>query len=434
MIRKTIKRIVSSKIFLLIVSIMASIGLWLYVVNVENTEIEQRITDIPVEFLGADDILADRQLLVSGGTEQTVSMTLRGRRNVVANLTRSDIRVTVDLTDIRTTGTVERVWNVSFPEGISDSDVYVLDKSPEYVTVQIDRMSSKEVEIRGVFDGNTVEGYKADPMEFSPETITVSGPEEIISQVEYAWVVVQRENLSKTVTAQVDYELRDAEGNTIESDEIVVDTEQVTVTIPVVMVKEVALTVELLEGGGATAQDAVIDCKPSSITLSGSAEILTALNQISLGRIDLASFERSTTMTFTIPIPNGVVNESGETEATVEVTLYGLESREIEVTATNFETINVTDGYVASPVQQSMVVTIRGPTAIIDQVGSHNIRVVVDASDMGDAVGMFTLEATVYVDGFSQVGAVGSYTVLMQLQREEDVAAQSTSIQGVGAR
>ena len=90
------------------------------------------------------------------------------------------------------------------------------------------------------------------------------------------------------------------------------------------------------------------------------------------------------------------------------------------MTAANFEFINVTEGYTATSVKQSMTVTIRGPKLVVDEVEAHHIRVVVDASDKGDAVGMFTLAAQVHVDGFRQAGAVGSYSVLVQLSKTAD--------------
>ena len=416
MARKTINKIASSRSFLVVISCLASVLLWLYVVNVENTDVETTISGIPVSYLGEADILADRQLIVKNKAEQTVSLTLYGKRSVISSLSRDNISVTVDLRDIKTTGTVDRVYDVSFSGGVKSSDVYTLAKSPAYISVSIDRMSSKRVEVRGESNITVADGYMAEPTEYNPDGITVSGPDEIISQIDCAWVVVERENLSKTVTSMMNYILVDENGNEVVSDEISVDTEQVEVTIPIVMYKDVVLTVDLIEGGGAKREDVVVDIKPDRISLSGDAQTLSAMNQISIGSIDLSSFETSDTQTFTIPISNDINNISGITEAEVTVTVKNLAVKRI--IASNIEFINVSEGYTATPVTQYLEVKVRGPQEIVDLINAYNIRIVGDLSDLGQAVGRYAVETKIYIDGYSEAGAVGDYKVVVSIEKD----------------
>ena len=60
MARKTINKLTSSKWFLITISCLISVFLWVYVNNVENVDIESTITGIPVTYIGEEDILADR--------------------------------------------------------------------------------------------------------------------------------------------------------------------------------------------------------------------------------------------------------------------------------------------------------------------------------------------------------------------------------------
>ena len=416
MARKTINKITSSRSFLVIISCLASVLLWLYVVNFENTDVETTISGLPVSYLGEADILADRQLIVKNKSGQTVSLTLYGKRNVISSLSRDNISVTVDLRDIKTTGTVDRVYDVSFSGGVKSSDVYILEKSPTYISVSIDKMSSKRVEVRGESNITVADGYMAEPTEYNPDGITVSGPDEIISQIDCAWVVVERENLSKTVTSTMNYKLVDENGKEVVSDEISVDTEQVEVTVPIVMYKDVVLTVDLIEGGGAKREDVVVDIKPDRISLSGDAQTLSAMNQISVGSIDLSSFETSDTQTFTIPISNDINNISGITEAEVTVTVKNLAVKRI--IASNIEFINVSDGYTATPVTQYLEVKVRGPQEIVDLINAYNIRIVGDLSDLGQAVGRYAVETKIYIDGYSEAGAVGDYKVVVSIEKD----------------
>lgn len=417
MTRKTINKITSSKTFLIIVSCVVSIGLWLYVVNVENTDIDIKFSGLAVQYIGQDDILADRQLIVKNDNSQSVSLTLYGKRSVLSSINKNDIIVSVDLTDVKSTGTVERIYNVSFAPGINASDIYILEKYPTYVTVEVDRMSSKTVEVKSDSDITVADGYMAEPLEFSPSEVVVSGPEELISKVSSALVKIERENLSKTVTNAADFVLIDSDGKQVRSDEITTNVDKINVTVPIVMCKEVVLTADIIEGGGAKKENAVVTISPATVTLSGPAEILSSLNQISLGTIDLSQFLSSASETFTIPISNDMNNLSGVTEATVSVSLKNLETK--RVISSNIEFINISEGYTATPVTQYLEVTIRGTEEIVKLIDSYNIRIVGDLSDLDQAVGRYAVPAKVYINGYSDVGVVGDYKVVVSLEEEE---------------
>jgi len=413
MARKTINNLISSKWFLITVSCLISIFLWVYVNNVENVDIESTITGIPVTYIGEEDILADRKLIVTDKDEQTVTLRLYGKRSDINQITKNDIQVTVDLTDIKNTGVVERVYDVALTNGVDINDIFV-DKNPTYVTINIDRMSTTKINLRGEINVTVAEGYMAEPAEYDREYLEISGPEEIISKVDHALVRVSRENLTKTVTNRVDYKLIDAEGNEVVSDEIEVDVEQVEVTIPVVMYKEVVLDVDILPGGGAKRSDAIVEIDPPTIALSGDAGILSALNKISIGSIDLSDFAVSTTQTFTVPVSNELNNLSGITEAEVKVSVKNLATKRLLVS--NIEFDNVSEGYTATSVTQYLEVMIRGPQEIIDLVNAYNVRIVADLADLGSAVGRYAVDAKIIVDGYSDAGGVGDYTVVVSLE------------------
>ena len=416
MARKTINKLTSNRWFLITISCLISIFLWVYVNNVENVDIESTITGIPVTYLGEEDILADRKLIVTDKADQTVTLRLYGKRSDINKIKKSDIQVTVDLTDVKNTGEIERVYDVALTNGVDINDIFV-DKNPTYVTINIDRMSTTKVDIRGEINVTVAEGYMAEPAEYDREYLEISGPEELISRVEYALVKINRENLNKTVTNRVDYKLMDADGNEVVSDEIEVDVEQVEVTIPVVMYKEVVLDVDIIPGGGAKSTDAVVEITPRTIALSGDAGILSALNKISIGSIDLSDFAVSTTQTFTVPVSNELNNLSGITEAEVKVSVKNLATKRLLVS--NIEFDNVSEGYTATSVTQYLEVMIRGPQEIIDLVNAYNVRIVADLADLGSAVGRYAVDAKIIVDGYSDAGGVGDYAVVVSLEGGE---------------
>lgn len=421
-----ISEITRSKTFYLIISILAAILLWFYVTSYENTTQELTLSGLEVAYEGGEDLLQDRDLIVTDRDMQEVSLTLLVKRSLLSKLNVDTVKVSVDLRDIRRVGVYEKVYTITYPEGIDEDEIIVTRKSPEFMTVNIDKMVSKTVEIRGVFDGTVATGYMREPIVYEPDTVTVSGPESLVNEISYAGVVVDRENLTKTVAGTVTFTLMNDSGEEIRDEDVTTDVGAVSYTIPIVMVKDVGLAVNLLSGGGATEADAIVDINPPTVTLSGSAELLEPINQLTVGTIDLSEFATSVTKTFTILIPNDVSSLSGEKEAEVTVTVRGLATK--RVLTTNISFINVSDGYTATSITQYKEVILRGPQEIIDLIDGTNVRIVGDLTDIGNAVGRYSVPTTVYVDGYQEAGVIGnSYNVVVSL---EEIAEEAETPEG----
>jgi hypothetical protein len=104
-------------------------------------------------------------------------------------------------------------------------------------------------------------------------------------------------------------------------------------------------------------------------------------------------------------IPNDTENLTGETTAVVTIEITGLETRDL--ISSNIQVSNVTDGYSATIITQSLPVTIRGkgryPSTCKCLQYPH--RCGFERAWQHD--GIFTVRAKVYVDGYTDVGAVG---------------------------
>ena len=74
----------------------------------------------------------------------------------------------------------------------------------------------------------------------------------------------------------------DADGGEVVSDEIHCNVDKIGVMMTVSMVKELPLTVQFIDGGGATEEHVVSSIEPSTITVKGSAEDLEGLNSLNI--------------------------------------------------------------------------------------------------------------------------------------------------------
>ncbi|NLL45929.1 MAG: hypothetical protein GX250_03865 [Clostridiales bacterium] len=413
MLRERINRIFTSKTFYVVFSIIAAILLWFYVSSVENKDDDVTISNIPVTFIGQEDLFTTRSLVVNDNREYTVTLRLMGKRNTVSKLSKSNIAINVDISDIKTSGTYNRLFSVVLPSDINTADVYILSRTPEYITVEIDKYITRSIAIEGVFDGSVRDGYMAEPLVFEPEFITVGGSEDIVSLIDHAWVVMERDDIAETITQSLGYVFVDENGDEIPLEGLDVDSPKVTVTLPIVMVKDVELTVRLVPGGGATEKDVELNISPAIITLSGDAAVLEGLNEIVLDIYDLSVLTGRISKTYNIPIPNGLTNLSGETEAMVNASITGLYTKKL--TVSNIKLANVSSGYKATAVTQVIEITIRGPWDAVDSVKPSDITVTADLSDLGQTTGRYSVAADISISGNKNVGAVGTYNVVVTL-------------------
>lgn len=422
MSKKTkISRIGNSKILWIIVSLAVSFLLWVYV-TINEDEYTETFDNVPIVFNGVEAMREAQGLIVTEQSRNAVSVTLKGSRREISRLKDSDLQAVIDLSTITRPGTNSNYYySVSYLTEVDESAISVEGRNPRTVSFTVDRYSYKYVEVKGQFNGNVVDGYKADvsDMVFEPATIRVSGPEEEISAVSSALVVLERDDVDSTIRAELGYTLLDVNGEPLELGEMVTDSDTVHVTLPVTAVKSVPLTLEIVHGAGSSDANVRIECEPKEILISGDPELLKGINRITLDSLDLTEFSSTYEETYSIVLPNDVVNESGITEAKVSIRLVGLQTKRLSVT--NIILTNVPEGYVAEVTTKSIDVTIRAPESVLSEIKSSNLRAVLDMQEYSGNVGQYTVPASIRLDGFPTAGVIHAqdYNALVQISREE---------------
>ncbi|NCB74206.1 MAG: hypothetical protein EOM51_05620 [Clostridia bacterium] len=411
--KKVKSGILDSKFLWVVVSLLASVLLWVYVTTSEGDVIERTFDGVQVVFKGEENLLEKYELVISNVSSNTVSVRIRTTRREIAKLSSTQITAVVDVSKFSSKGIYNSSVELEFPQGSDKSSIDIVNILPGNISFNIDKTSTKTVELEGSFVGTVAEGYAAHPIEFDPQTVTISGPESEISKVAYAWVEVDRDDVSKTIQFVSSYVLKDSDGNDVDLGNITLGDETVSVTVPITSTKEVPLTVDLVEGGGATSENVKITCDPSTITIAGDAETLEGINKIVLGTVDLTSFASSYEDSFNIVLDNDISNVTGITEVKVTVEIIGLETKKFNVT--NITTINGANGKKITVVTENVEVTLRGKSNVLSKIAANNIRVVADLSDIGSTTGVFQPPAKVYVDGFTGVGAIGEYSVYVKI-------------------
>lgn len=405
-----------SRILWACLSLLAAFLIWVYYTSNYGADIERTFYGVEVTYSGESALRDSLNLVISQEETTSVNLTLSGPRRELAKLTSADIKAVVNLSNVTREGYRTMSYTPSYPSSVNTASIQVTGQSPQTVGLYISKLATKVVEFQGTFEGSVREGYAVDSshISFDPATITLIGPEEELEQIHHAHVYISRDEVTSSFTVTANYSLVNGEGELLEFTDVQTDAETVMATVPISMKKEVALDVTLVNGGGAIAENVIKNIEPKTITLIGDASTLEGINTISLDTIDLSDYSAFPKKEYTIVLPNGTESLSGVTTATVELTFTGLADN--LYTVSNLDYINLEEGYSASIMTSSLVVKIRAPEDVLDSIGANNIRAVADLTGLTTTS---RAPVTIYVDGFEQAGAVGDFTLYVEITSED---------------
>lgn len=399
-----------NKILYIVLSLLLAIAFWLFVDDALGNTMSESFTNVPVVFIGAEDTLPSRGLMLAEGGDATVDLRLSGPRSVITELKRGGVRVSVNLNDINAVGPYSRTYDLLTPDNVNKSDITVEYRSRINITVQITNLYSREIPVRMDVVGSVDEPYVhvAERQTKEPEVITLSGLQSDVDQVVSARVEVDINGATSTIRQEYSYRLLDADGNEVELRNMKVSDQRVNVTVPIHMMKTLPLNVKIKESAGSREANASWRLEPSSITVSGDPLSLETIDEIFMGEVDLSAYVADGDYEQEIKLPAECENISGNKVAILSIRFHGLDTRLLQVT--NIKPTGLSERQSFDPITTSVDVLLRGPAEDLEQVTAEDVRIVVDLSEY-TSDGTVTIPATVFVDGYSEVGAISAYNV-----------------------
>ncbi len=405
------------KILNMALAVLISMGLWLYVVNVENPTGSGHLRDLAVEVQG-EETLESRGLMVTELSQERMNLKVTGKKKTLMRLDKKNVYLTVDVSSITEVGEWDVTCRPVFPTQVSADSITVSSWNDMKVTVTVRKQESKTIPVRGEFIGTEADGCLAGAVETDPATLVVKGPSESLDQVSYALVQVGGESVSDTIQEQINVVLMGTDGQAADVKNVTISATSVQVTVPVRRVVSIPLTVTLQPGGGATAEDADCTISPVSVTVVEEGDGSDLPESISLGTIDLSQVYGKTSYSLPIQLPEGVTGWNCPSFATVTLSLEKLASR--QMATENITLKNVPQGYTAQLVNPKLYVWVRGDPSVVAQLNANQIAVEVDLSraNLGDELQRLPAKVSLVGEGLEGVGIIGTnYSVALTLTR-----------------
>ena len=405
-----------NKLVSIALSLLIAFGLWMYVITEVSPNSEQPYLDIPVKMEG-ETLLRERNLIITDISSTNVDLTLSGNRTDLNELNSSNITLKADMTKIYDPGVHKIGYDIILPGHVASNAFTRVSQYPDFITVTVERLiRNKEIPVNIVYQGKAAEGYvvrRADAV-LDNTHILVTGPESVVDQITQAVITVDLEGQTESISQNYRFTLCNKDGEGVNSELITVNIEEVHMDLTIHRKKQVDLTVTVVPGGGATEEDVELTLSIDSIQLSGSDIALQQVGDtINLGTINLADYETSTEIVFTIPVYEGVTNDSGETEVKVKLAFRGLMTREIVIT--EFLITGVPEGYEGKVITEKLTIKVRGRSELVSKLTAQDISARVDFT--GEEPGDATVRVNITFSGkYKALGVLGKPTVTTSLQ------------------
>ncbi len=408
------------KLIYALLSVVIAFGLWLYVITTVSPEWEETFYNIPV-VLKNESVLPERGLMIATDELPNVTLRLRGNRSDLIKLTSENITITADMAGVYSSGEQNISYVITYPGDVPGNAIEVISKSPIRLTFK--KRITKNMLVEVDFGGTTVpSGYITDKenQTLSSQYVSITGPKDVVDRIAHAKINV---NLTDQTESIIDkaypIELFDKNGEAVTDALLSMDVTEVNFTLKIQRYKQIQLLLNIIPGGGATADNTLITMDMETIQVSGSDQLLSTLGDtLELGEIPLGDILEDTVLEFTIKLPVGVDNLTGKDTVSVSVSFPDLSKKTL--TATNISAVNVPEGMAAEILAKQLVVTVRGPAEQVELLTPEDISVIVDFAKA--ELGQDSYRAQIVIGEVApDVGAVENYTVFASVTEAQEV-------------
>lgn len=394
-----------NEILIRLICVLLSVGLWVYIINVENPNRVTTFRGIPVQIKNAES-LKNQKLILVPNQDFKVNLTIEGPANQVFNARNSSFSLSVDLSQF-TLKVGENDVPLKSYDKIPDQTRVV--SSDQFIKVKIDELAEKSVDIKK--DGikyTAAEGFYVPEPQIDSSVAWISGPKTDVDKVAALVVMGNKENISSTHKELLKVVPVDAEGKTV--DNITSSKSYVEVTYTALEVrKDIPVRLKTTN----TNTDIYIRSQttlPTKVSIAAKESVLNNIKEIETAPIDLLNVKPGQTdypVKLVVPSDVTVLDEEGkQMDPLIKAQIISepLKSRTVS------KELSISGKPITGTVQNTgtkIRITVSNSGADLDTLNEALVTAGVDVSDL--APGTYSLPVNVVVpEGYSIVSTTPS--------------------------
>lgn len=404
-----------------LISLLIAIILWFLVVKIDDPKDTRSFADVPVTLINTELLEQENKAYeVLDNTDTLRRVTVEAPKSVIDQLRASDIVAKADISKLTEINTIVIEYDVHN----LDVDVTSITGNHDVVKLSVEEKASKWIRVSSNITGEVMDGYIVSSYTADQTQIEISGPKSAVDKVSYASVEMDVSGATKDVSAYIETQLYDSEGNLLNLPSVVKNSDgnYVHMEVEVLATKEVPVEVNTMgepaEGYLATG---VVECDTKTIVIAGRTSTLASINKVIIPAEKLDITGRTASLIRTVMIkdylPEGVKLADNNFNGRVTTSIYiePIVTKTLSIPETNVVITGVPEGSVVTLVDDQVPyrITISGLNVNVTAVENVDVRILVDIASWMKEEKMDSL-------------VEGTYEVEAKISIYEDVTCDET--------
>lgn len=369
----------------LLLSFILALVIWINAMQVDDPDVKLAL-QIPATFIGLPE---DVTRISPTNDTPPVLVTYEGPTSIVSSLGTDDFSAIIDLSDVP----LGRDVVVPIDIRTENQDITLETPIPETVTVRLEKLITREIEVKPEIRGDVARGHTMGEALIDPPFITVTGTESEVERLDFAQVTIFLNNDTQTRIESPQPLFYDRQGLVASVRGLTLSTDQVQVTIPINESADFAnklITPDIIGQVAPGYRVLGATVEPPSVLVTGRPTQLALPFQVKTEPIDITGLTETYQDQVSLILPTGISLDSVD-EITVTIQIEPFSSTKIynqpvEILGTN-EEFDVT----ITP--DSVRVVLFGPSPVLDTLTEQEVRVTLDI--FGLEPGEYSLEPDV---------------------------------------
>ncbi|MBR1779424.1 MAG: hypothetical protein IJ758_02860 [Clostridia bacterium] len=404
--------------FVVVFSILLAFLLWIKFSSSSAESTSKTISNIPINVALSESAQQDG-LVVFGLENVTAEVSVSGSRLVLGQLTKDNIQVFAQQSAglINTTGNYTLELSAKKTGIFTDYEI-TSSVAPRFINVFVDHYKTKSFEIAPEIKYKSDPKYFSSPVSLSESSITISGPDSIVSAIAKVCVESElKDTLSKTTTIyDLPISLYDENGKKISYSMLDMSFVKVDATIALLSRKTFKVVPTFNnKPDGLSIYSNQINVSPAYVEIAATEEMLSSIDKIELESIDFTKIKAiSNDFNLALKVPSGCRSLNNIYSAKLKLDMSDMATKRLSVK--QFDFLNLSEGKTASCTTSSITVDVIGPPAELKSIKANNLHAQIDLTGNENFTGVTELPAKIIIDSNNKCWVYGTYSVNVKVE------------------
>ncbi|MCX7745580.1 MAG: CdaR family protein [Clostridia bacterium] len=370
------------------ISILFAVVLWFYVLDGSNPFGRETLY-VSARVIN-ENTLQDKGLVLKTKTVPKVGIKIKGRREVMNNISVNDFEVVLDLSKVKDDQTKELRIEEPVYIGKGDiSDVSIEDVTPRVIKIELEKIEKNHFHVDLETQGTLKENYKIISQAVEPENVAIEALDSVLKSIGNVKAVVDVNNLDKNLFLKKECKVFDRNGK-----EIPGLSKNLNVYIKIQVAKEVPIRLTVKGTPAKDYIDGVQKVKPQKALIEGPPEVLDKIHEIQTESVDIQNMTQSINKYIRLVLPKGIELFDTPAEVQANIVIEQLARKEFTIKK---DRIKILNAEMNNPLKyelktESIVISIKGKWDHLEKIDIEDLEPSIDVGGLGEGTSRVPLK------------------------------------------